>query len=442
MFKLKQINLKNPLLLNLIIVGFVTLLVKLLGLLKETYVGSTFGLSEFLDTYALAILIPAFIQNVFVGAIKNIFIPNYIVEKRSTEQIGNFQTLTCLLIIGITSFFGILLLFFNSFLLEVIFPNHDVSFYALISKQLLVLLPCLFFWGISGFLSALLEIENKFFFTSITPIYISITVLVTVFFFRDYLHDYVLVIGMVSGCFLSFLHLLIGACHYNLIVLGKIKLNQNMRMMLQQLPAKITSGLLTGINPIVDQFFAAQLVTGSVIALSYGEKIPAFGISITMIALGNVLLPHFSEMVAKDIKKAYQELFKILKIAFVASILFAGIMIFFSDDIIRFLFQRDSFNADDTHTVSLIQQLLLIHVPFFILTRILVKFLTSINKNTFMAWVSLLSVITNLIMNYLLIDTLKVYGLALSTSVVLILNSIIFLFFTIKQSKTQTLHEN
>ena len=435
MLKKHSINFKNPLLLNLVIVGFVTLAVKLLGLIKESFVGSTFGLSEFLDTYALAILIPAFIQNVFVGAIKNIFIPNYIIEKKSTKQYGSFQSLTCILILGINCFFGLLILFFNSYLLEVLFPNHDSEFYSLISKQLTVLLPCLFFWGLNGFFSALLEIENKFFFTSITPIYISICTLIAVFFFKDFFEDYVLAVGMLIGSFFSFVHLLLGALYFKLIILKKIELNNNMKIMMSQIPAKTISGLLTGINPIVDQFFAAQLVAGSVIAISYGEKIPAFGISIVMIALGNVLLPHFSELVTNDIKKAYLELFKILKIAFITSLLFAGVMIFFSEDIIRILFQRNSFNMEDTQIVSTIQQLLLIHVPFFIITRILVKFLTSINKNNFMALISLVSVITNLIMNYLLIDTLKVYGLALSTSIVLTLNSFIFLWYTLKQFK-------
>lgn len=433
---LKKLNIRNPLLINLLIVGSVTLVVKLAGLFKETYIGSSYGLSEFLDTYALALLIPSFIQNVFVGAIKNIFIPNYIIEKKNDRQIGGFQTLTCLLILGINFFFGMVLLVSSSFLLEIIFPDHTPEYYALINKQLVVLLPCLFIWGLNGFLSALLEIENKFFYTSIAPIYTSIVTILAIYFFKDRLGDYVLAVSILAGSLASFIHLFAKAIKLRLIQFGRLRLNHNMRVMLQQLPAKVISGLLTGINPIVDQFFAAQLVAGSVIALAYGEKIPAFGISIAMIALGNVLLPHFAELVSKDLKKAYKELFKILKIAFFASLIFSVLMIFFSDIIIRILFERNSFTSKDTEIVSFIQQLLLIHVPFFVVTRILVKFLTSINKNGFMAWVSALSVLTNLLLNYLLIHSFQVYGLALSTSLVLIINSLVFLWFTIRQYKS------
>ena len=340
------------------------------------------------------------------------------------------------MILGINFFFGMVLLVSSTFLLEVIFPDHTPEYYALINKQLVVLLPCLFIWGLNGFLSALLEIENKFFYTSIAPIYTSIVTILAIYFFKDRLGDYILAISILAGSLASFIHLLAKAIKLRLIQFGRLRLNHNMRVMLQQLPAKVISGLLTGINPIVDQFFAAQLVAGSVIALAYGEKIPAFGISIAMIALGNVLLPHFAELVSKDLKKAYKELFKILKIAFLASLIFSVLMIFFSDIIIRILFERNSFTSKDTEIVSFIQQLLLIHVPFFVVTRILVKFLTSINKNGFMAWVSALSVLTNLLLNYLLIHSFQVYGLALSTSLVLIINSLVFLWFTIRQYKS------
>ncbi|MEX0314190.1 MAG: virulence factor MviN, partial [Allomuricauda sp.] len=53
--------LKNRVLQNILIVGSITFLVKLVGFVKESYIASVFGLSEFLDTYALAILIPALI---------------------------------------------------------------------------------------------------------------------------------------------------------------------------------------------------------------------------------------------------------------------------------------------------------------------------------------------------------------------------------------------
>src|SRR5690606_41535001 len=64
--------------------------------------------------------------------------------------------------------------------------------------------------------------------------------------------------------FRSFLFLL-GVCiKKNIIKIAAPNLkNKNARLMFQQIPAKVSSGFLTGLNGVVDQFFAAQLIVGS-----------------------------------------------------------------------------------------------------------------------------------------------------------------------------------
>lgn len=427
--------LKQPLFKNLLIVAGVTIPLKFLGFYKEIVVGSTFGLSEFLDTFALALLIPSFVENVFIGALSNIFVPNYILEQNTSKNIGAFQSITLLIITCIDCFFILLILIFSSYLLNVMFPNHDTQYYQSIKDQLFTMLPCLFFWSYSSFLGSLLDIKSKFFLTSIAPVFTSITTLFFLFFFKEELGNKVLAIGLLSGAILSFLYLLTLALRYKVLHFSKPKINKNIKLMLRQLFPKVTSGLLTGINPFVDKIFAAQLVAGSVIALSYGNKIPAFGVTIAMVALGKVLLPHFSKIVISDLKLAYYELFKILKIVFFVALASVIVLILFSENIIHTLFERGNFTSDNTQVVTRIQQLLLLHVPFYLCIRVLVKFLTSINKNSFMAWVSFVNLVVNLIMNIILVKTMGVYGLALSTTIVLVVSSSIYFGYTYKQYK-------
>lgn len=432
--RLRIIN--NPMIINMIIVGVVTFGVSIIGFIKELLVSSKFGLSEFLDTFALAILIPSFIQNVFIGAIKNIFIPNYIAEKKTTKKLDEFQLLVLAIISLIVIFSLAVVILFDNIFIKILYPNHSKEYYSLITSQLHLVLPCLFFWGVNGFLSALLEISNKFFYSSVAPIFISIVTIINITLYKEYLGNKVLAISMLIGCILSFIYLIIGSYYYKTIKIKKIKLfrlNNNMKLMLKQIPAKTTSGLLTGINPFVDQIFAAQLIIGSISALNYGNKLPSFGITILMVAIGNVLLPHFSTLVVTDLRKAYKELFKILKYIFLGTLIIILILVIFSPEIVHLIFERGHFTKKDTLVVSNVQRIIFLQVPFFVCTLILVKFLTSINKNGFMAWVSLVNLIINLLMNYLLIDIYKVYGLALSTTIVLVTSSFIYLFFTIKE---------
>ncbi|AZQ58472.1 virulence factor MviN [Maribacter sp. MJ134] len=426
-------SINNSLIRNMLIVGSITFFIKLLTFYKETLVASIFGLSELLDTYYIAILIPTFIQNVFIGSLKGLFIPNYITELKTTKKGPDFLSLILLSIILIVVLFTILAIIFTEFFLCDVFPNHNSDYYSLIRTQFYYALPCLLFWGISGLFTGLLEIKGKYLISTASQILLPAAIIICLLCFKNYLGEITLVIGMLLGSFLSTLFLFLFCAKDNLIKLGDINLNFNMILMLRQYPAKVTSGLLTGINPFVDQFFAAQLIIGSIAAMNYGMKIPSFTVGIIMMVIGNVLLPHFSNEISDNIQKAFKQLYKILKLVFTSSLIIAIITIIFSDYIIALLFERDNFSSEDTEIVSLIQKIALLYVPFYLCTLICVNFLTALNKNKFMAWVSFWNLITNLILNMVLIKKFGVYGLVWSTTIVYIISSFIYLGYTYKQ---------
>lgn len=420
---------------NVYIVAVITIALKIVGFFKETIIASTYGLSDFLDAFFIALLIPAFIQNVFITSFKNIFIPNYIIEKKNNGDIGNFQALTLISTLSIIVLSVVFTYLISDFFVEKVYPGHDKSFYDLIKIQLNYLLPCLLFWGLSSFLSGLLEIRGKFLLSSISGFFAPIMILICIFWFNSVLGASVLAVGTLLGSALGFIYLLIVCMQQGDVQIGKPRLSDNSKLMLKQLPPKVSSGFLSGMNDFVDQYFAAQLAIGAISAINYGQKIPSFILGFSMIALGNVLLPYFSERITQNVLGTYKNLFKILKGTFLAGILFTGLIYLFSYDIIEFLFEKDEFTAEDTLLVSKIQRILLIYIPFYLCGNILVKFLTSINKNSFMAWQSFYKLLANIILNIILVKKYGIYGLALSTTIVISINSIIYLIFTYKQYK-------
>ncbi|NQZ45276.1 MAG: polysaccharide biosynthesis C-terminal domain-containing protein [Flavobacteriaceae bacterium] len=422
---------------NILLVGGIAFAVKVVAFYKETIVASEIGLSELLDTFYLALIIPNFLQQVFIQSLKNLFIPNYIVELKKGDNVSGFQTLTLLLVLGLVGVLMILSTIFIEFSLPTIFPGHTASYYGLIQTQFYVVLPCLLFWGLTNFMAGLIEIRDKFLATSLSALFPAISTIICVLLFRDQLGEKVLSVGLLSGSFLAFLFVFGCALKYKVLKLGKPSLSDNTRMMIRQFPPKVSSGLLTGLNGFVDQFFAAQLVVGSVAALNYGKKIPAFAVGILILALGNVLLPHFSKKITEDPIQAFKQLFKTLKSLFLTMVIVAIILIFWSEPIIALLFERNEFTSDDTFVVSNIQKIGLVYVPFYICTLVTVKFLTAMNKNIFMAWASLWNLILNLVLNYVFMKMYGVYGLILSTTCVYILNSFIYVGFTFKQYRIQ-----
>lgn len=432
-------KLKSPLVRNVIIVALVTLFIKVLAFYKETIIASEFGLGFDLDTFLVALLIPSFIQSVFLNSLTNLFIPNYIVELKNKGNIAGFQSIVFLMAFAVALFSTLLAYFVIDLFLEEVFPNKSLEYYLQVKKQLFIILPCLALWGFTSVISGLLEISNKFLVSTIQGVFPILTVILCLLYFKSYFGNMVLAYGSLFGSIISFIFILLYGLHHKVIYIGKPEMNKNSWEMVNQLPPKISSSFLSAMNNFIDQFFAGQLAIGSIAALNYGNRFPAFGVTIVIMAFGSVLLPHFSRLVNEDLKMAYSHLFKTLKMIFFSGIIVVIILILFSDSIIELWLERDEFTAEDTIKVSRIQQILLINVPFYLCTRIIVKFLTSINKNKFMAWVSLLNLVVNVILNIILIKYYDVYGLAFSTTLVLIISSFFYFGFTYKQFKKLSL---
>ncbi|WP_417198702.1 murein biosynthesis integral membrane protein MurJ [Bizionia sp.] len=426
----------NPTAINIIIVGAITVLVKFFGFYKEVIIAGEFGLSELLDTFLIALLLPGFINEVFLSAFNSVFIPNYIVEEKNNKNIGAFQS-TSFLVTILTSlvFMGIAYLF-TDVLLELFFAGHTSSYYELIILQFHYLLPCILIWGLTSLLSGLLNIYGEFTYSSIYPIITSLAMIVCVVFYREELGAGVLAIGMLIGSVLQLIFLTLIALQKQILkfALPDFK-SSNAILMFKQVPAKVSSGFLTGLIPVTDLYFAAQLVVGSITALSYGMKIPAFFTTIFIIALGNVLLPYFSKLTIDDPEKSFKTLYLLNKWIFIVIMSVMVVASIFSTEIIALLFERDNFTADDTAIVSEIQIIYLIGVPFIICGNLFVKFLTSINKNAFMAYVSLGSMLLNIILDFILMNWIGLIGIALCTTIIQILKIFVFYNYTNKQKE-------
>lgn len=416
---------------NIIIVFLVTLVVKALGFFKEAFIATNFGLSEVLDTFFIAFILPGFIQNVFIESFNRVFIPNYVAEQHSGNNTASFKSAVFLMTFTISVLLIILAFIFADFFITASFPGHDTEYYDLIKSQLFILLPCMLFWGLSSLIHGLLNINEEYLLPSMSGAIVPITIISTLFFGREYFGQNVLAYGTLIGAILSFIYLLTVGYKKNILALSLPNFrSENIRVMLQQVPVKITSSFLTGMHTVIDSYFAAKLVIGSVSALNYGNKIPGFAVGILVIAISNVLLPYFSKAVVVDRKKSFQSLFKLLKTVFLISTVIAILGIITSDFFVSLFFERGEFTENDTEIVSLIQQIILIYVPFKTSGILIVNFLTSINKNHYMAVVAFVSVLVNAILDFLLIDLYGVYGIALASTAVIVLRNIMLFTYT------------
>jgi len=431
--RIKKI-IKNPLIGNISTVVGISLFIKGVGFLKETMIASKFGLSELIDTFLIAMIIPAFIQNVFLKSFANVFVPNYVAEQNENGESGSLQASSFIIAVLSSLFFLLLAFVITDVFLDFFFPNKSPEYYTLVKTQFWIVAPCILIWGVNSLLNGLLNIHNEFRYSTFSGIFIPVTIILSLLFFKDFFGEYVLASSTLIGCFMSLLYLLGLSLKRDIIKLATPDFkNANFKMMVNQVPLKISSSLFTGIIPIVDKFFAAKLVVGSIAAISYGQKIPAFILGFVIVGIGRVLLPHFSKLATTDLNRAYQQLFKILKNLFFMSLALVALFMVFSKPLVALLFERNEFTSADTEVVAYIQMILLAYVPFYTCGNVLVKFLTSINKNKFMAYMSFINLMANIVLDYFLYQKFGVYGIVLATTLIYSINPIIYLLFTLRE---------
>lgn len=237
-------------------------------------------------------------------------------------------------------------------------------------------------------------------------------------------------LGTLIGSCINMVYLILLCSRKGLLkVKFKSEKTKNITQMIKQIPAKISSALINGLNEPVDKYFSAQMAIGSVAALNFANKLPAFAIGIFAIAIGNVVLPHFSSLAVKSHSLALLELKKMTTIVFLAGAVIATVMFATSESLISFLFERNEFGSSDTQFVFPIQQMFVLQIPFYAVGVIFNKFLTSINKNNFLVISSLISLILNIVLNSVLINSMGVSGLALATSLVSFTNTAVLFVY-------------
>lgn len=299
---------------NMLTVAVVSLLVKGIAFFKEILIADTFGISELLDTYLIAVLVPSFVQNVFIGSYSSVFIPNYVAEKSHQQQsIGAFQgssfiiTLALALIMMGITYLGI------DVYLEVLFPGHEPHYYELIKTQLWIVLPCMLFWGVSSLISGLLMVNDEFLYSSLKGLFVPLTTIIFLAFFHQNLQEKTLAIGMLVGSVLSLIYLIVIGTKKKVICIDKPNFkSHNIQILIKQFPAKISSSLIHGMNPMVDQYFSAQLAVGAIASLNYGSKVPVVVLGLISIPVGSTLLPYFSKKALDGSKTLFNYLNKIL----------------------------------------------------------------------------------------------------------------------------------
>jgi len=415
-----------------IIVAFFTLLCQLVSIAKELIVAAYFGTGDDLDAFLIALLLPLFIINVLTGSFTSSFLPTFI-RIMKEEGIDKAQELFSRIMgwgIGLLCLVVLLLALLAPFYLPVLCSGFSAAKLKMTESIILKLLPIILFKGISNIWAGILNALERFAFAAIVPAFVPLCSVIFILTAGVLWGIEALVIGTIIGFGMEAFFLGVALKRRGFSLLPQLKYpGADMRIVFGQYFPMVAGALIMGSTEIVDKSMAAALSSGSVSALNYGNKIISLVLGLAATAIGTVMLPFFSKMVAEEGWESIRETLRFyLGLIFSITIPVVALIFWFSEPLVQIVFQRGLFTPEDTQAVSSIQALFSFQIPFYIASIVVVRLISSLRANHILMWGAVINLTVNIGLNFLFIHYLGLKGIALSTSCVYFI-SFIFLFY-------------
>ncbi|MDP8202848.1 MAG: murein biosynthesis integral membrane protein MurJ [Candidatus Tenebribacter burtonii] len=402
---------------------------RIFGLVRDVIMTNFFGTSYIADAFRVAYQIPNFLRRLFgEGALSAAFVPIYNeigVKSGKKEQINfalNILTLLTLFLI-ILCLIGIAT---APIIVRLIAPGLDVNTRILVIKLTRILFPYLFFIGISSTLISILNSHNRFFLPGLSSAFLNIGMIGSLGIFlllsdsaskevEIHIWSYGVILGGFLQTVVNFPQLKqIGyRFKYNINFHGEALKSVWKRL----IPGAIGIAVRQ-INLIADMVLASLLVTGSIAALGYGNRLMQLPMGVFGVAAGVAVLPLFSRQIAEDDWKGlYSSLrFSIISICYIMlpiTAIIAGL----GKDFIKILFMRGAF---DLNSVDMTYKALLFYstgIIFYSLNRLIIPVYYANKDTKTPVKISVIIVVLNIILNIIFMQFMQHAGLAFATAV-------------------------
>jgi putative peptidoglycan lipid II flippase len=416
-----------------------TAFVKVIAVAKELVVAAQFGTADELDAFLIALIIPSVIVNIIADSFKSALIPTYIKVreqegKAAAQQLFSGATIWSICLLLLTTF---LLITLAPIYLSYLTSGFTPEKFALTYQLLWVISPMILIGGINIVWGAVLNAGERFALVALAPILTPAVTIILLLTIKSW-GIFNLPIGMVVGQLLEMIIVGTTLHQQGISLVPKWHgFDDNLKQVAGQYAPMIGAALFMCSSGLVDRSMAAMLPSGSIAALGYGEKIITLPIVIASTALSTAVIPYFSQMFAKnDWQGLQQSLRSYLGLIFAATIPLAGLIILFSEQIVRVLLQRGSFTAENTHLVAQVQSCFALQIPFYIGCILVVRLSSAMRIGQIIMWGSAGNLIVNIGLNYLFMQWLGVVGIALSTSCVYLFSFLFLLFFLLRELKS------
>ncbi len=414
----KRISLSNA---AVLLIG-AALLGQLLGFFRNRLVSTNFTQVDpgSTDAFFAAFQIPDFFfMTIAAGALGVAFIPVLADHLQRGDRKGVWDitsSLLNLLTIIMAVVAAIIFIFAGPLLHHVVAPklSPEELHNATIIMRIIALNPLLF--TLSGILTSAQQTFGRFFFYAIAPLFYNLSIIMSIYLFKDNLGIVGLGIGALIGATLQLLIASLGLWGLNFRYKPSINFkSRDFKLVLRKLPARSIDQGIDSINSIVETNRASLLGRGSVSYYNFATTLMNVPVMLFGTSIATAAFPRLAERLAQGRPDLFhKEFFKVLRVMIWIAMPVVVISYFARGYLARLLF------GDVAPEVALIFGYLVVAIFFRIIYSILSRYFYAQKDTVTPLLVSLFAIGLNIFLAFNLAKPTAygIAGLALAQSIV------------------------
>ena len=295
------------------VVSAMTLLSRILGLVRDMVFTRIFGAGAGTDAFLIAFKIPNFLRRLFAeGAFSQAFVP-VLTEyrtRRSHDEVAELASRTAGTLGGILFLVCTFAVIAAPILVLVFAPGfiHQAQKLELTTQMLRITFPYLLFISLTALMAGVLNSYGKFAIPAFTPVFLNIILILAAIYLAPHLGDPVTALAW--GVLFAGLVQLGFQLPY-VAKLGLLRMprwgfrDPGVRRIIKLMLPGIFGSSVMQLNLLFDTLIASFLVTGSVTWLYLSDRMMELPLGVFGIALATVILPSLSEKHANADPRAF-----------------------------------------------------------------------------------------------------------------------------------------
>ena len=416
----------------IIIVIVFNIISKITAFFREVSLAYFFGATSLTDAYLIAFSIPTIIFGIIGSGILNGYIPmyNHIRESSNSYNARRFTNNFINVILLFSFLVFILGFFFSSTLVRLFSFGFDkntleiASFYTKIS--VFSIFPIILVSIFSGFL----QVNNKFLIVAFISIPTNFIYIIGTYIAYKNSNFTMLVFFTCLAVFFQFIFL------YPFVLKSKFRYSFKINIYDKNLHSLLILGIpiiigtsLEQINALIDRTIASTLGTGTITILNYAAKLNGAMLSLSVIAILNILYPKFSRLVSENkIDLLRVEIRHIINMIFIFSIPAMFGIIALNEEITLFIFEKSNLDKDSIWVTAKCFSAYSLCFVALCLRDLATKVFYSFKDSKTPVINSSIGIILNIILNIILSKYFGIIGIAMATSISTIFITTLLLF--------------